>query len=64
MDQSDGEHEGTHATIKIHQPDLAEALKNDVIIESTMYDMNKQICSAAFESEIYSKCGDADGMTS
>ena len=44
--------------------DLTDFPKNTVVIESAIYDMNKERCSAALESKVYNTCGDADDMTS
>ena len=44
--------------------ELAKVPMNDVVIESVIYDMNKNRCSAAYESEVYSIRGNADAMTS
>ena len=44
--------------------DLTEVPKNAVIIESAIFDKKNERCSASFETKVYSKCGDADVMTS
>ena len=38
--------------------------KNAVIIESAIFDENNEKCNVSFELKVYSKCGDADIMTS
>ena len=43
--------------------DLTDVPKHVVVIESAMYDMNKERCSAVFELKVYSTFGDADSMT-
>ena len=35
-----------------------------MIIESAIFDKNNERCSASFETKVYSKCGDAEFMTS
>ena len=35
-----------------------------MIIESTIFDKNNDRCDKSFETKVYSKCGDADVMTS
>ena len=44
--------------------DLTEVPKNVVIIKSAIFDKNNERCSASFETKVYSKCSDADFMTS
>ena len=35
-----------------------------MIIESTIFDKNNDICDKSFETKVYRKCGDVDVMTS
>ena len=35
-----------------------------MIIESAIFDKSNERCSASFETKVYSKCGNADVMTS
>ena len=44
--------------------DLSDVPKNDVIIEAAIFDKNNERQNASFVTKVYSKCGDADVMTS